>query len=88
MTAGTLEEQFTREDIDRVADFVGESTRLIIGDHIQFEPGRVAFLVEGMQPYARNGNWADSNIQILKRKYQEATGKEYEPPMRQSRNLF
>ena len=75
-----LEGKFTQEDIDRVADFVGETTRIISENGTEFEPSRASFLIEGLRHYVKNNNFAESNMRLLIEKYKEVTGREYQQP--------
>mgnify|MGYP000433379470 CR=1 FL=1 len=87
----TLEQSFTQEDIDRVANLIQESEKLIRTldandeildrDFLDLIGGTkaITYLIGDLKPYANDKNAAGRNITILIKKYEKATGEEYQP---------
>jgi len=77
--AETLEGQFTQEDIDNISTLMGEATRMIGKIDPTFDTNRVVNFVEGLRPYAKDGNFAQITMDILTKMYEERTGEKYSP---------
>jgi len=73
----TLEAQFTREDINKVAAWVYRGDQLLSGRH-DFTEEWSTRVIEKLRPYAFDGNVANMLVGALGKQYKKQTGREYQ----------